>query len=114
MNNRPTARTDSTPYAAFCGIGNPQSFFSQLRGDGYALSFSRAFADHHKYTQTDIDEIQHAATGQGARALLTTAKDEVKLRALRFDLPCHVVEIEIEIEGDDTLRQLISKALHGN
>jgi len=105
---------DDVPTAAFCGIGNPQSFFSQLQTGGSALSYTRAFPDHHEYTQSDIDEIVSAAAAHGARQLFTTAKDEVKLRSLRFELPCYAVDIEIEFENEENdLGQLISQAVQG-
>ena len=101
----------STPVAAFCSIGNPKSFFSGLRKDGHTLSNTHAFRDHHGYTQSDIDALVSQSVAKGARALVTTAKDEVKLRALRFDLPCYVADIEIEIEDDEKFRQLIDESL---
>lgn len=99
------------PVAAFCAIGNPESFFSLLRRDGRTLSYTRAFRDHHHYVQSDIDSVASEARANGARALLTTAKDEVKLRALDFDLPCYVVDIEVRIDDDKAFNHLISQAV---
>lgn len=96
---------------AFCGIGNPESFFSLLRSEGYSLAYQRAFRDHYKFAQTDVDEIVREAKDKGAQALLTTAKDAAKLRSLNFKLPCYAAEIEIEIEHAEVLRQLILHAL---
>jgi tetraacyldisaccharide 4'-kinase len=75
------------------------------------LNYERSFRDHHNFTQTDVDEIVRKAQGKGAQAILTTAKDAVKLRSLKFGLPGYVVEIEIEIDRADMLRQLISRAI---
>ena len=97
--------------AAFCGIGNPRSFFAQLRADGHKLGHVQVFRDHHVYTQTDLDQIVGAAIAAGAEVLLTTAKDEVKLRSLRFELPCFAVDISIEIEEEDNFRSLIENSL---
>jgi tetraacyldisaccharide 4'-kinase len=97
--------------AAFCGIGNPESFLAQLRRAGYQLASTEIFRDHHVYTQVDIDRIVHETSASGARVILTTAKDEVKLRSLRFDLPCYAVEIGIEIDEEDQFRSLIEEAL---
>ncbi len=99
------------PVAAFCAIGNPASFFAHLRGDGHTLSYTRAFADHHVYKQGDIDAIVNEAKRAGARSLLTTAKDAVKLRSLRFDLPCYVLEIELEFDDEEKLRAMIREAI---
>ena len=96
---------------AFCGIGNANSFFNLLRREGYAVNYERRFRDHHNFTQTDVDEIVRDAQGKGAQAILTTAKDAVKLRSMKFGLPGYVVEIEIEIDRADTLRQLISSSI---
>jgi tetraacyldisaccharide 4'-kinase len=99
------------PFAAFCAIGNPASFYEHLRKDGYTLKLTRAFADHHAYTQRDIDSLISDAQGAGAWALLTTAKDAVKLRSLRFDLPCYVLEIELEFDDEEKLHSLIREAI---
>ena len=101
----------SSAVAAFCAIGNPQSFITQLRGDGCELGHAQIFRDHHVYTQSDIDRIVRESIAAGARTLLTTAKDEVKLRSLRFDLPCYAVDIGIEIDESQKLNALIEGAL---
>ena len=108
------SRDEPGPVAAFCGIGNPQSFFAQLRAEKYSLTYVHPFADHHKYTQNDIDTVVREAAANGARALLTTAKDEVKVRSLRIDLPCYVFDIQIEIDDEARLRRLILNAIDGH
>src|SRR5436853_2390804 len=50
-------RLAAHPFAAFCAIGNPLTFFKHIERDGYALNYSQAFPDHHVYTQNDVDEI---------------------------------------------------------
>ena len=110
----PRDRDEPRRVAAFCGIGNPESFFAQLRAEEYRLTYVHPFADHHKYTQNDVDTVIRAATANGAHALLTTAKDEVKLRSLRIDLPCYVFDIQIEIDDEARLRQLVMNAIDGD
>ena len=75
------------------------------------MILTRSFRDHHSYRQSDIDKIVGESQARGAQALVTTAKDAVKLRSLDFALPCYVTEIEIEIERADLLRELILKAI---
>ncbi|HEV3468743.1 MAG TPA: tetraacyldisaccharide 4'-kinase [Pyrinomonadaceae bacterium] len=104
-------RSVPQPAAAFCAVGNPRAFFAHLRGDGHELAYTRAFADHHVYRQADLDGLARAAAARGARSLLTTAKDAVKLRALSFPLPCYVVDVELEIEGEDVLSRLVREAI---
>lgn len=97
--------------AAFCGIGNPNAFFQQLRAEGFDLRHTQAFLDHHKYSQTDIDRLTHRATDAGAQALLTTAKDAVKLGSMHFTLPCYVIAIAMQIQEADRLLALIDEAI---
>lgn len=99
--------------AAFCALGNPQAFFSHLQADGFMLKHRRAFSDHHVYTQNEVETLEQEARARGAQALLTTAKDAVKLRALKFQLPCYVVEIELEFDDEAAFRRLVKRAIAG-
>ena len=92
---------------AFCAVGNPNAFFENLRRHGFELCYTRAFNDHHAYTQADVESVSRAAAGRGARALLTTAKDAVKLRGLDFALPCYVVETALEFDDEARLLNLL-------
>ena len=100
-----------TPVVAFCGIGNPESFFSLVRGAGYQLKDTAAFRDHYNYKQADIDRLVNQAAQNGAEAILTTAKDAVKLKSLSFALPCYVVNIAMKIEGEERFIDYIIRAI---
>jgi tetraacyldisaccharide 4'-kinase len=95
------------PVAAFCGVGNPGSFFDHIRREGYEPAFTRAFSDHHHYKQSNLDEFVRDAQARGAKSLITTAKDAVKLSRLKFKLPCFVLEIQISIDNEDRLVEMI-------
>lgn len=101
----------SRPAYVFCGIGNPASFFSLLHREGYNVARTRTFRDHHSYTKADVDRLSKEAQSAGAQTLLTTAKDAVKLRSMNFALHCYSVEITVEIEREDLLRELVTKAI---
>lgn len=97
-------------YSAFCGLGNPQNFFQQLRSENFDLTSTETFPDHYFYKQNDVMKIEQKARRSGAKTLLTTAKDAVKLKQLKFNLPCLVVESEMIFEdGDDFRRYLTGK-----
>jgi tetraacyldisaccharide 4'-kinase len=100
----------SETLGAFCGVGNSESFFNHLRREGYSLAFTRAFADHHRYKQSDIDTLVDEARSVGATSLITTEKDAIKLASLSVKLPCHVLEIQISIDDEDRLVQIILRA----
>ncbi|HET6978034.1 MAG TPA: tetraacyldisaccharide 4'-kinase [Pyrinomonadaceae bacterium] len=93
--------------AAFCAVGNPRSFFAKLKQAGYEVHLEKAFQDHHVYSQDEIDSIIKETR---AEALITTAKDAVKLRTLSFSIPCYVMEIEIAIDDHEGFGQLVSNA----
>jgi len=96
----------------FCAVGNPGSFFKNLRGLGYEIALERAFTDHHAYSQGDVDTLHQLAKETGAIALITTAKDAVKLKGLSFALPCYVLEIEININEGNAFQKLVLDRIH--
>jgi tetraacyldisaccharide 4'-kinase len=99
------------PIAAFCGVGNPQSFFEQLRGENLTPLLTRTFPDHYKYTQSDIDQLSREAQDRGAQSLVTTAKDAVKLARFKFSIPCFVLEIRIVIDDGARFAELLRQAI---
>ena len=101
------AKLPSQPLGAFCGVGNPDSFFNHLRRAGYALAFTRRFPDHYHYKQSDLDQLVEQVRSSGAGALITTAKDATKLASLSLGVPCYVLEIKISIDDEDRLVEII-------
>jgi tetraacyldisaccharide 4'-kinase len=96
---------------AFCAIGNPASFFNHLQREDCRLSFTQAFPDHHVYKQAEINTVVDRAKAAGATALVTTAKDAVKLGAINIDLPCYKLEIEISVDQNEKLIELIRNSV---
>lgn len=102
---------ESVRVGAFCAVGNPGAFFEHLRRDGLEVCYERAFRDHHAYTRADAEAVSREASARGARVLLTTAKDAVKLRGLEFALPCYVVEAGLEFDDEARLLALLRAAV---
>lgn len=94
--------------AAFCAVGNPASFFENLRRAGYELAVERSFPDHHVYSQDEVDSVIKAARETGADTLITTAKDAVKLRTMSFSIPCYVAEIEIAVDDAEGFTRVVA------
>jgi tetraacyldisaccharide 4'-kinase len=105
------ANLESVRVGAFCAVGNPGAFFENLRRAGFELCYTRAFRDHHAYTRAEVEAVAREAAGRGAGALLTTAKDAVKLRGLDFALPCYVVEPKSEFDDEARLLGLLRAAV---
>ncbi len=100
-----------TTCLAFCALGNPDNFFSQLKKSGFDVSSTRAFPDHHSYSQKDVEKLEKLARKNSAETFLTTAKDAVKLRDLDFTIPCFVVESRLAFDNEKKLREEIYAVL---
>jgi tetraacyldisaccharide 4'-kinase len=69
------------PVAAFCGIGNPNSFRRTLELLETNVVDFRVFPDHHGYTRSDVEDlISWAGKLPAESTIATTQKDWVKLR----------------------------------
>ncbi len=90
------------PAAAFCGIARPAQFFDGLKAAGLNLVSERAYPDHHRYTARDLNRLVASARAAGAKALITTEKDLVRLERLSFrmpeSLPIKAAHLRVEIE----------------
>jgi 3-deoxy-D-manno-octulosonic-acid transferase len=97
--------------AAFCGLGNPRSFWSTLEELKLDLVFHWAFGDHHSYRPGELRRLLAQAQDCGAEALVTTEKDALNLcngaPAIVSPLKLYWLKIGIEIEREDDLLQHI-------
>lgn len=98
--------------AAFAGIGNPHAFGVSLRGLGAEPLGLRAFPDHHRYRADDLADLAAWGRSLGAKLLVTTLKDLVKIGRDELDgLPVVAVEITIDLlAGAGELSQLVRTA----
>jgi len=80
----------------FSGIGNPQGFEDCVCSLGIKITKAFRFADHHDYTQADIDRIIEAARQMNLAAIITTRKDAVKIRELQIR-GAVIVALEIKL-----------------
>ncbi len=100
--------------AAFCGVGNPQSFRRMLESLGVPLVDWHEFGDHHRYRPHEMKRIRAHALAKAASALVTTAKDAVKLEAtaeLAAPLSLYWLDVEFAIEHQDRFMSEIAKRL---
>ncbi len=102
---------------AFCGIGNPPSFFHTVEHLGGVLVGSRVYDDHYPYRAGDIEKIQREAVVKGAALILTTQKDGTKIMKLDFPqgrVPLAYLAIELRIIAREReLMTLLDRAIGG-
>lgn len=80
---------------AVAAIGQPDAFFRQVEAQGVRLAARLAFRDHHEYGPDDLEGIREAAGGQ---AVITTAKDAVKLATWLADADVWVLDQSVQFD----------------
>jgi tetraacyldisaccharide 4'-kinase len=99
------------PFFAFCGIGNPDSFFADLARWHVNVTGSKAVADHHRYSRRELLDLQCSAKTAGAMGLVTTEKDAENLPAGSTDLPVWVAVIDFVFTAESELVAAIERKL---
>ena len=99
---------------AFAGIGDPQRFFRTLRANGIEIARERIFADHHPFSESEIETLIMEAR-RDALTLVTTEKDLARLRPAG-ELPHwaqDIVPFPVRLEFDSAvkLRRFVSERL---
>ena len=98
------------PVAAFCGIAKPGDFRHTLETAGARVVFFSAFRDHHRYVANDLEIIEKEARKRGAKYILVSEKDSVKIDPSLFSLPVFKVSIDVEIlAGREGFTKLLLK-----
>jgi len=100
------------PVAAFCGIGNPMAFRQTLTDLGAKVVGWRTYADHHRYSLKDMEDLQAWAAGLPTDCLVvTTEKDLVKLpRSHSWTRHVWALRISLHIEiGERVLHDMLNK-----
>lgn len=99
---------------AFAGIGDPGRFFRTLRGYGVEVMRERVFADHHPFTQSEIEPLVLEARRNGW-ALVTTEKDLARL-GVGGKLPPWAqgivpFPVKLEFDSAEAVRKFVSDRL---
>jgi tetraacyldisaccharide 4'-kinase len=87
---------------AFAGIGDPARFFRTLRSSGVNVAAEKAFADHHAFSELEIEALAAAAKRDGL-TLVTTEKDFARLRRGGDLVPAakDIVPFAVSLRFDD-------------
>ena len=102
---------------AFAGIGRPERFAQSLRNAGAEVAQTRFFGDHHAFTETDAQDLLERAA-RGGLALVTTAKDRVRLGTgegdtalARLARQAQVLNVEMRVEDPQGLAAFLEARL---
>ena len=100
--------------ASLCGIAAPESFESGLRRLGAKIELSRHFADHHRYTEKELQTFLQRCVKRDVQAIITTEKDAVRLPKID-PLPVSIYYLRVEIEiltGHETWDHCVKRICH--
>ena len=86
------------------GIARPERVAADLVAQGTAIAGQAAFADHHPFRAEEIESVLRQAVTTGADAIVTTAKDAVRLPALRSARPLLVWRVRCVVDDEERLR----------
>jgi tetraacyldisaccharide 4'-kinase len=109
------SRPPFTRAAAFCGLGNPQSFRRTLERMGLPPVDWLEFDDHHRYLPRELRRMAHHFLAAGADALVTTEKDAVNLCDMGDDLlaplPLYWLKVRMTVENEDAFVDEIERRI---
>ncbi|MCF6291568.1 MAG: tetraacyldisaccharide 4'-kinase [Desulfobacterales bacterium] len=103
-------RVRQIPLFGFCGIADPEPFCRLLADAGFRITDFTAFPDHHSYGRSDLARLMTRAADQGARGLITTEKDLVKLKSLG-PAPLPIYGLAISIRMEENFDQFLANRL---
>jgi tetraacyldisaccharide 4'-kinase len=100
--------------ASLCGIAAPESFETGLRSLGAKIELSRHFADHHRYTEKELQTFLQRCVKRDVHAIITTEKDAVRLPKIDpLPVPIYYLRVEIEIlTGHETWDHCVQRICH--
>jgi len=99
------------PVFVVSGIARPDRFYKSLEDNNVNICGRLAFSDHHPFGSEDCEAIFKTAKQAEAEAVLTTAKDRVRMDLWSFDLPLLTIGLELEFFDPIGLMHLIAPEL---
>lgn len=104
---------DSKKAIVFSGIAEPASLTALINAEGITIEKNVRFADHHVYTDRDIEQL--TKTFSGDNIFITTEKDFVKIREFKDFIkkyPVYYLKLRIEFEiNEDIFFNMLNKFL---
>ncbi|MCF7886138.1 MAG: tetraacyldisaccharide 4'-kinase [Candidatus Marinimicrobia bacterium] len=91
---------------AFCGLGNPDQFYKTIEKLQPEKIHFKAFADHYKYGQKDLEKLTKKAKQLNCDYLLTTEKDFTNFPA-KYNPAPKILILEVTMQIDSALLKQI-------
>ena len=110
----PLDRLANTYVGSFCGIAAPESFEDGLRKLGAKLELTKRFADHHRYSEAELQRFINRCLRRDVDMIVTTEKDAVRFpRLTKPEVPIYFLRVEILIlSGHETWEHCVARICH--
>jgi tetraacyldisaccharide 4'-kinase len=100
------------PFFAFCAVGNPHAFLSDLQRWHVPVCGSKFFRDHHRYTPSDRHALLSEAETKSAAGFVTTEKDWMNWGQLEPPpLPVYIAAIALTIRSESEFDTCLGRKL---
>lgn len=111
-DRRPLADLRGKFIAAISGIARPESFEGSLIALGAHLEITKSFADHHRFTDRELQEFAARCSRRDLEFIVTTEKDSVRFpqKIEGLETPVYYLRVEIEIlTGHESWESLVER-----
>jgi len=107
----PLGRLTDTYIGSFCGIAAPESFEDGLRKLGARIELAKRFADHHRYSEAELQSFINRCLRRDVDMIITTEKDAVRFpRLTKPEVPIYFLRVEILIlSGHETWEHCVAR-----
>jgi tetraacyldisaccharide 4'-kinase len=107
----PLGRLTGTYIGSFCGIAAPESFEDGLRKLGARIELAKRFADHHRYSEAELQSFISRCIRRDVDLIVTTEKDAVRFpRLTKPEVPIYFLRVEILIlSGHETWEHCVAR-----
>ena len=97
----------STPVWLLTSIARPNRLYNQLIKMKINIVGQSVFRDHYRFTNTDFQQIDREAKQSGAQIILTTHKDQIRIKNWSSSLTLGVVKYRLKVGNPDILLKLM-------
>ncbi|HEV2095722.1 MAG TPA: tetraacyldisaccharide 4'-kinase [Chthoniobacterales bacterium] len=96
---------------SLCGIAAPESFEAGLRKLGAKIELAMRYADHHRYTEAELQRFVNRCIRRDVEMIVTTEKDAVRFPRLPpVEVPIYFLRVEIKIlSGHESWDQCVAR-----
>ena len=107
----PLERLRDAYVGSICGIAAPESFEDGLRKLGARIELTKRYTDHHRYSESELQNFVNRCVRRDLAMIVTTEKDAVRFpRIPKPEVPIYFLRVEIEIlSGHETWEHCVAR-----